>query len=555
MNSVVLSRTKIMKVTTLSRATTLLCMSMLVAACGGGSSSTNPPTTPPPSGGGSSNTLTWVAGQFPAEASLKNRCESPRSGTDPFSGEAYPDQAGSSFYEKMWLRSWSDNTYLWYNEIDDKNPQPFSVLDYFDELRTNFRTDSGSFKDNFHFSQSTAEYNALAQGGVDSGYGFSWEFVRTTAPRKLIVRYTQPGSPAGEAGISRGLELKTINGVDFVNTNSQTDVNFINEALFPEAAGQSFTFGFADSAGNSPQQFTLVSSDVTVVPVQNVAVMTTDSGPVGYMQFNTFIRSGQSGLIDAFQQFADANVKDLVVDLRYNGGGLLAMASQFAYMVAGSAQTNGLTFETTQFNAKHPTIDPVTGNTLRPTPFYEREIDWAAGVFTNRTLPSVNLSRVYVLTTDSTCSASEAFINGLQGIGVEVIQIGGTTCGKPYGFYPTDNCGTTYFTIQFQGVNEQGFGDYADGFRPTPAPIFAADIKGCEVEDDFAHVLGDPAESMLSTALTYMQSGSCPAVNSAKGLASKYSRSENAEGIAIRQSNDQLKAFILENKLITPLRD
>ena len=70
--------------------------------------------------------------------------------------------------------------------------------------------------------------------------------------------------------------------------------------------------------------------------------------------------------------------------------------------------------------------------------------------------------------------------------------IGGTTCGKPYGFFPQDNCGTTYFAIQFQGVNQQGFGDYGDGFAPT-----------CAVADDFGHALGDPAEGRLAAALSF----------------------------------------------------
>ena len=74
-------------------------------------------------------------------------------------------------------------------------------------------------------------------------------------------------------------------------------------------------------------------------------------------------------------------------------------------------------------------------------------------------------------------------VNSLRGVGVTVNLVGGTTCGKPYGFFPQDNCGTTYFAIQFQGVNQQGFGDYGDGFAPT-----------CAVADDFGHALGDPAE-------------------------------------------------------------
>jgi len=76
--------------------------------------------------------------------------------------------------------------------------------------------------------------------------------------------------------------------------------------------------------------------------------------------------------------------------------------------------------------------------------------------------------------------------------------VGGTTCGKPYGFYPQDNCGTTYFAIQFQGVNFLGFGDYPDGFTPT-----------CAVADDFGHELGDPAENQLEVALGLRNTGAC----------------------------------------------
>jgi hypothetical protein len=113
---------------------------------------------------------------------------------------------------------------------------------------------------------------------------------------------------------------------------------------------------------------------------------------------------------------------------------------------------------------------------------------------------------VFVLTDEATCSASEAVMNGLAGVDVQVIQIGEATCGKPYGFYPQDNCGTTYFAIQFQGVNQKGFGDYADGF--APGGVF----PGCTVPDDFTHALGDPAEARVAAALAYRATGSCPAV-------------------------------------------
>ena len=140
-------------------------------------------------------------------------------------------------------------------------------------------------------------------------------------------------------------------------------------------------------------------------------------------------------------------------------------------------------------------------------------------------LPTLNLNRVFVLTTSSTCSASEAIINGLRGADIEVIQIGSGTCGKPYGFYPTDNCATTYFTIQFSGINNKGFGEYADGFAPKNTidnafqPVL---LNGCALADDFSQPLGNANEALLKTALNYRNTGSCPApssINSKQGFA------------------------------------
>jgi hypothetical protein len=134
-------------------------------------------------------------------------------------------------------------------------------------------------------------------------------------------------------------------------------------------------------------------------------------------------------------------------------------------------------------------------------------------------LPTLNLQRIFVLTGSGTCSASESVINGLRGVGITVHQIGSATCGKPYGFYATDNCGTTYFTIQLQTTNARGFGEYADGFLPQNATIplgtpADAVLPGCSVADDFSHVLGDPSESRLAAALNFRSSGMCPAATS-----------------------------------------
>jgi hypothetical protein len=258
----------------------------------------------------------------------------------------------------------------------------------------------------------------------------------------------------------------------------------------------------------------MVAANVTSTPVQNVGTIGTRSGTVGYMLFNDHIATSEQQLIAAFGELAAANVDDLVLDLRYNGGGYLDIASEVAYMIAGPGPTAGRTFEKTVFNDKYPNMDPVTGSALTPVPFHATSQGFSGPK--GQALPALNLSRVLLLTSPNTCSASEAIVNGLRGVGVQVIQIGTTTCGKPYGFYPADNCGTTYFSIEFQGVNAQGFGDYPDGFSPAnTASSPGVVLPGCSVADDFTHALGDPAEGRLAAALGYRVDEGCPAASTA----------------------------------------
>jgi hypothetical protein len=260
----------------------------------------------------------------------------------------------------------------------------------------------------------------------------------------------------------------------------------------------------------------MTSEIVVSAPVQGTKVIDAQNDDrVGYMLFTDHIATAEQALIDAVNQLnAGEGIDDLVLDLRYNGGGFLAIASELAYMIAGGPRTFGQTFELLQFNDKHQDFDPITGLPLAPTPFYNATLgapfngnNGQAG----QALPTLDLPRVFVLTGGGTCSASEAIMNGLRGIGIEVIQIGSTTCGKPYGFYPIGNCGTTYFTIQFRGVNELNFGDYTDGFSPTNTQTnIGTVVPGCSVADDFETALGNPLEGRLAAALDYRETQLCP---------------------------------------------
>ncbi|QHJ11868.1 putative CtpA-like serine protease [Paraglaciecola mesophila] len=520
---------------------------LLVSGCGGAgdSSSIEPAVTTP------QTNSRWTRGLFEDASLFKDRCLAPRSGTSSVTGEEYTDVAGDSMDEKLWLRSWTNNTYLWYDEVDDNDPTNFSTIQYFEQLKTDFRTDSGSFKDNFHFSQSTEEYLTRTQSSIAFGYGISWEFIQATAPRRIIVRYTEPGSPAAQAGLERGDELLALNDIDFVHTEDRDEIDAINQILFPTSAGAETKFTLRKVSGEQID-YQLSAQSVVISPVHNAKIINAEMGDIGYLQFNSHIQSAQSQLISAFELFNTSHIDALVLDMRYNGGGLLAMASQLAYMVTGSAQTDNLTFNQLTFNNKHPNTDPVTGRTLQPTRFYSREIDYDRNVFTNNSLPSLGLNRVYILTSGATCSASEALINGLRGIDIDVVLMGDTTCGKPYGFYPTDNCGTTYFTIQFQGSNQKGFGEYSDGFIPTPNPIFEADVQGCLVEDDFNHALGTVDEGMLNAALQHLQTGQCPVQTAAKSPVKRLSATDS---LKIQTSSSILDAIIVENAINQPISE
>jgi carboxyl-terminal processing protease len=434
------------------------------------------------------------------------KCESPRTGVDPFSGEKFTDTKGSLLDEELWLRSWTDDTYLWYSEVPANDPKQYTTtLGYFDILKTPATTKSGRPKDQFHFWYKTSDWEQLSSSGTEAGYGFQVVLLSRTVPRKAVIAYAEPNTPAAAATIDRGAEITSVDGVDLVNGNTQAIVDTLNAGLFPAGPGENHTFVIVDLGSTTPRTVQLTSATTTSVPVRNFPVIATPSGPVGYIVFNDHIGTAEKGLFDAITQLQSAQISDLVLDMRYNGGGYLALAAQLGFMIAGPTRAAGKTFELQQFNDKHTAVDPVTGQPLSPTPFITQTI--GLSLAPGMQLPSVNLPRVFILTGPGTCSASEAVMNGLAGIDVDVIQIGATTCGKPYGFYPEDNCGTTYFSIQFQGVNNKGFGDYADGFVPGGTGVFP---HSCVVADDFTHALGDPAEGRLAAALAYRTTGQCP---------------------------------------------
>jgi len=519
----------------MSRMISLFAVLVSLAACGGSDGGLG-------SGGGDNNNSgDWQPGVFLDFISFYAQCEAPRGGINPATGNPYPDMQGSTLDENNFLRSYTNDTYLWYDEVTDEDPGLYNdPLAYFDVLKTDALTPSGTPKDQFHFTYDSEEWYQLSQSGVTYGYGITWAFISSMPPRKLLIAYTEPNSPATNIAVplARGAEILAIDGVDL---EFGADVDTLNAGLFPSAIGEQHTFTVLDLGSATPRDVILTSASVTSATVQNTQVLSTQTGEVGYMTFNDHLATAEQALIDAVNQLNahnnGAGIDDLVLDLRYNGGGYLAIASELAYMIAGPGPTAGRVFDELSFNDKHPATNPVTGQALSPTPFYSTALGAPFNGTPGQALPTLDLPRVYVLTGGGTCSASEAIMNGLRGVGVEVIQIGSTTCGKPYGFYPTDNCGTTYFTIQFKGANELGFGDYSDGFSPANATGPGEDVPGCSVADDFTKQLGDETEGRLAVALAYRDGAACPAATGfAPGILGKPSQPLNATEAFIPKS-------------------
>ncbi|WP_457333327.1 S41 family peptidase [Rhizobacter sp. P5_C2] len=374
--------------------------------------------------------------------------------------------------QKSWLRGYMADWYYWSGRSPNPEPGPYaSVPDYFDALL--FTGAAPVPADRWSYIESSASYNQFFGAGRTLGYGVSVNGLELQLPLK--VRYVEALSPAAAAGLVRGDVISSINGRSAAELVAADDFS----ALTPAQAGDVLTL-VIDAPGGA-KTVTLTAGTYALTPVPTTRLLTLSNGAkAGYLVLKDFITQAEQPLDDAFTQFRAAGATELILDLRYNGGGRVSTAALLATEVAGSTRLDQV-FARLTFNARQSASN---------------------GRYVFGSVPGAAFDRIVVLTGARTCSASELVINGLKPYAT-VVTIGDATCGKPVGFQPRESCGNTYSAVNFEGTNALGEGGYWNGIAAS-----------CAATDTFSGTLGDPAEALTGAAVAYLQSGSCPVAGS-----------------------------------------
>jgi carboxyl-terminal processing protease len=420
-----------------------------------------------------------VAFVLPLLASLSGCGGDSSSPTEPTAPGA--DSECSTLGQVTFVRDTMQDIYLWYQELPDPDPAGFDSPEaYLEAVR--YRPLDTSFS----FIASQAEIDAFFSEGQFVGVGVAYS---QTSASELRVVQVYGGSPAAEAGLARGDYLLQIGGrpvADLLLTGE------IGAAFGPDEEGVAVTIAWR-TPGGEEHEATLVKRVVDIPAVSAVTTFDVRGSRVGYVFYRDFITPSVDALNTAFDQLVADGATDLVLDLRYNGGGIVDVAQHLASLIGG-AGTAGQLFVEFQHNDK---------NTDRNSQLRFEDKPNALGV-----------PRLVVITTGSSASASEIIVNSLRPF-MNVTVVGSRTFGKPVGQYQFDFCTKALFAVSFRTVNALGEGDYFDGI---PAD--------CAAADDLDHGIADPNEASLAEALFYVRTGHCSPGAAAQAEIQARSRAE-----------------------------
>jgi C-terminal processing protease CtpA/Prc len=381
---------------------------------------------------------------------------------EPADGYVSPEQARDSLYFIM------KDFYYWYKMIPsvarESYSDPYTLLD-----AMMYKT-----LDRWSFVADYDDFMAEMEGTF-VGHGFRIGLDESDQARITMI---YNNSQLYTLGVRRGWIVKKVNGTDIAPLLIARDGTAYSALLGPSTAGITNTFLFGKPDGSE----VTLSATKSTFTLNSVILYDTINLPagkkVGHLVFESFIEPSEDELETAFAFFKASNVTDLILDLRYNSGGYLYVAQTLASYIAGNDKTS-IDFAYIEYNDKLEAAN-------RSFKFITTQYP-------------LNMSRLVVITSRATASASEAVMNSLSPL-IEIITVGDTTNGKPVGMnsFP---CGKSYIfsPITFKIVNSLSQGDYFDGFFPR---IIST--------DDITRDFDDRNESCLHDALQYIETGIIP---------------------------------------------
>lgn len=394
-----------------------------------------------------------------------------------------PDKVNEWIYKTM-----KDN-YLWADELPPYSGTDAKPADFFKSLLS--RKDGKHDRDRDHFYSSIEEDLSTRSGSTSVTYGFKPAYRYLESNHTIVyavVKYVLPNSPAEKAGLKRGDWISHYNNIQLTQTN------FNQFHAFTEK----MTLTVGDLSNNGLVNAKKVEIEAAITMPENpIFVDTTllvNNKKIAYLMYNSFV-SGPTGNEDrayddqlktVFTKFAGQNPEEFILDLRYNGGGLLSCAQLLATMLAPK-DVLGSPFCKLVYNE---TLD-----------HEDTEYSLDKGHINNGGA-NLNMNRLYIITSSETASASELIINGLKPY-MDVVLIGDQTEGKNVGSQEfsgkSQNHPWILHPITCWVQNSAGSSDYQNGFPPN-----------FEVIDDFNSELGHTNEHMLSQVLSVIETGSLP---------------------------------------------
>ena len=447
---------------------TALALIAMLSACGGGGGGGGGPPAPP------------IAGPTPTPPP-------PPPPTSTCSLRSRQDWAAGV------LREW----YLFPETLPASlDPSPYtSVEAYIDALTATARSQR---RDRFftHLASIAAE-NAFFSSGSSAGFGVRLSY--DTVQARVFVAEAFEGAPALAAGIDRGTEILAIgtNAGDLRTVSSLMAAGgpqAVSDALGPSTPGVTRLLRIADATGT--RDVSVTKADYTLTPVSSRygARIIDDGGRrVGYLNLRTFISTADPALRDAFATFRAQGITEVVIDLRYNGGGLVSTAELMGDLLGGNRTTSQV----------------FSFTTFRP----EKSSNNDSRLFRPQS-QSISPTRIAFIGTTGTASASELVINSfIPYLHAQAALVGTNTFGKPVGQIAVDQvaCDDRLRVVAFKTENSARQGDYYDGLATKVE-------ASCQAGDDLTRPFGDPQEASIRAALDFLAGRPCTRISTATGI-------------------------------------